>query len=685
MTRILIADDNKQNRYMLHALLTGHGHEVVCADDGADALEKARRDPPAIIITDILMPVMDGFTLCRDWKADERLRRIPFVFYTATYTDPKDEEFALSLGADRFIVKPAKPDDFLKLIQETLAAHQQGRPTAGPKPVGEEHVRLKQYNEILIRKLEHKMEQLEQANRDLARQIAERTRAEEERERLATAMEQAAEAVLITDTEGTIQYVNPAFERMSGFSRDNMLGQSVRLLKSGEQDAEFYAGMWKRLSQGEAWYGRITNRRKDGRLYTADVTISPLRDEQGGVTSYVGLLRDVTREVSLEAQLRHSQKLEAVGQLAGGVAHDLNNTLTVLFAGCDSIRQDVSSEVAVSAALDVMESAMKQAAGITHSLLTFSRKVPAEKRPVSLCAVVKSAARILERTLPASIQLDVDASCHPAPWVDASETQLVQALLNLVINARDAMPDGGTLQVGVSRLPAGGTTPAGAAPDDEFACLTVSDSGSGMSDECQARILEPFFTTKERGRGTGLGLSIVHSIVADHGGSLEIESEVGVGSTFRIMLPHMAPESSTEGQARAEEVPAGRGELILLAEDNAQVSASIAGALEALGYQVTRTPDGEAFLEQFKIHRAEVGLLILDVDLPKRSGLECLRAIRARGAQMPAIVITGSTDAALDECMEVNSLLLRKPFQMSELGKHVRAMLDAASGLSVDA
>jgi CheY-like chemotaxis protein len=252
MKNILVVDDNPQNLYLLQSLLGANGYEIATAANGAEALEKAHCKRPDMVVADILMPVMDGFELCRRWMRDDELKGVPFVFYTATYTDSKDEELALGLGAARFIVKPQEPEAFLKALNEVLAACETDRlPPPSPPPM-EEEVYIREYNEALIRKLEAKMFQLEDANRCLEKEIAERKEAEADLRRLATAIEQTGEIVIITDAEGTIQYLNPAFETVTGYRREEALGRNPRLWKSGRHDPAFYRNLWGTISSGKS-------------------------------------------------------------------------------------------------------------------------------------------------------------------------------------------------------------------------------------------------------------------------------------------------------------------------------------------------------------------------------------------------------------------------------------------------
>ncbi|MBU0719473.1 MAG: response regulator [Planctomycetes bacterium] len=314
-------------------------------------------------------------------------------------------------------------------------------------------------------------------------------------------------------------------------------------------------------------------------------------------------------------------------------------------------------------------------------MLTFGRKLPTEKNPVDLCAVVQESERLLHRVLPAAVKLDVDIACEPPLWVNADQTQIHQVILNLAINARDAMPNGGTLRVSVSSTAESNvqSLPDALALGGPLASLVVVDTGAGMPPEIQARIFEPFFTTKPRGQGTGLGLSIVHGIIREHGGHIEVRSEVGKGTTFTILLPCIPSAEVAQPVTPATITPAGKGELLLLAEDDPHVLGIIASTLDSLGYNVLLAGDGTAVLEMSARYGEDIRLLILDVDLPAKSGPACVRTLRERGVNTPAIMITGNVDFDLAE-LDDKTVLLRKPFGMPELANTVSEALGRDPG-----
>jgi signal transduction histidine kinase len=377
-----------------------------------------------------------------------------------------------------------------------------------------------------------------------------------------------------------------------------------------------------------------------------------------------------------EEHLREAQKLEAVGYLASGIAHDFNNLITVISASCAALRSHFEDEDSGQAELDRIQQASVQAIHVTRSLLAFSRKLPVEKHPVCLQTIVDETTHLIRHLLPPGVELIVDRFDAPEVWVNSDRTQLQQVLLNLGINARDAMPFGGKLRVSLSTAREGEASGPAAALDvpSGFARITVADTGVGIPRELTARIFEPLFTTKARGAGTGLGLSIVHGIVTEHGGRIEVESETGRGTSFSVYLPRVAAPSTRQWKA-PDVGPEGKGELILLAEGHEQVRAALASTLESLGYEVVQAADGEALLECVAKHRAAIELLVVELDLPKRNGLECLAELRGAGVRVPAVLITRSDVDRIDERLGPEDVLLRKPFEMHGFSEVVTRVL----------
>ncbi len=379
MTRILIADDIAENRYMLETLLKGNGYEVSSAVNGAEALELARKCPPDVIITDILMPVMDGFSLCKQWKADERLKQIPFVFYTATYTEPKDEEFALSLGADRFIVKPTRPDEMIGMLHEVLKDIHAGTLVPGQQPQTDEGVFFRDYNATLQRKLEKKMGQLERTNEALKQEIVERKRIEKEllyrNTILATQQETSLDGILIVDETGNMVSYNKRFVEMWGIPADIISRKSdegaLRFVLDKIADPAQFLDKVKYLYEHKSETSRGLIHLRDGRIF--DRYSSAIMGDRGHYYGRVWYFRDITEQKKLEEHLRQAQKMEAIGALAGGVAHDFNNVLAAVMGYACILQKKLDAHDERKHFVDRILTATKQGAALVKSLLAFSR------------------------------------------------------------------------------------------------------------------------------------------------------------------------------------------------------------------------------------------------------------------------------------------------------------------------
>ena len=372
----------------------------------------------------------------------------------------------------------------------------------------------------------------------IGRDITERKRAEEANARLATAVEQAAEAIVITDPKGTILYVNPAFERTTGYTSPEIVGQNPRILKSGKHDAAFYRQMWDTLSHGKVWTSRIINKKKNGSLYEEETSISPVFDSNGKIVNYVAVKRDVTQEVALETQLRQAQKMEIIGQLAGGVSHDFNNILTVIQGNASLLLNGEMKPAEKTECTQQILQAAERAGSLTRQLLMFSRKQVMQPANLSLNEVVAQMTKMLRRVLGENISLRSNYAAN-LPFIYGDVGMLEQVLMNLVVNARDAMPAGGNLTIatGVEAVDEKQTAQNPGASPGLHVWLAVSDTGSGIARENLPRIFEPFFTTKEVGKGTGLGLATVYGIVQQHHGWITVTSEVNKGTTFQIHFP----------------------------------------------------------------------------------------------------------------------------------------------------
>jgi PAS domain S-box-containing protein len=511
--------------------------------------------------------------------------------------------------------------------------------------------------------------------------ITDRTLAEKERARLATAIEQSAETIVITDSGGGIVYVNPAFEKITGYTRSESLGANPRILKSGNQDDAFYRSMWDTLAQGIVWSGRLINRKKDGSLFEEEATISPVKDESGAIINYVAVKRDITREVSLQNQLLQSQKMQAVGTLAGGIAHDFNNILQIIMGFSEILQRGEQQGTPRACDLERIMEAAKNGAELVKGLLTFSRKVEPRFVPLNVNEAVNAAIKLLERTFPRMIDIRTDLSLDL--WeISADPTQMEQIIMNLSLNARDAMPDGGhlTFTTRNSTLDAENCRYfLGCRPGD-YVHLAVEDTGCGMESETAEHIFEPFFTTKEPGSGTGLGLAIVYGIVQQHDGFISYSTRRGSGTTFDIYFNASKSVKAPEQANGLQDYVATGSETLLLADDEDSVRTMAERVLREAGYNVITADNGQKALEYAIRDRERISLVILDLSMPEMGGLDCMKKLVEAVPGIKILIMSGyAADADPDECLKTGAAgFLGKPFKISEMLQKVRELLNGS-------
>jgi len=514
----------------------------------------------------------------------------------------------------------------------------------------------------------------------VAQDITQRKRADEARARLAAAVEQAAEAIIITDPDGIILYVNPAFEKVTGYSTREVLGKNPRLLKSGKHDAGFYRELWATLSRGEVWNGRMTNRRKDGSLYQEEITISPVHESTGKIVNYVAVKRDVTQEQALETQLRQSQKMEAIGQLAGGVAHDFNNILTVIRGHASLLVAGKMEPAECADCSHQIIRAADRATDLVRQLLLFSRKQVLQPAHINLNEVVAGMTKMLKRLLGEDIALSSDLA-PSLPVIFADSGMMEQVLLNLAVNARDAMPSGGklTIATGSETLDPRQAAQIHEARPGLHAWLEVSDTGTGIAPDVLPHIFEPFFTTKEVGKGTGLGLATVYGIVQQHHGWISVKSLMAEGTHFRIHLPAAAEKDNAGPALNAPPVLPRGTETLLVVEDETSLRALMCNILQRCGYTVLQAESGAAALELWKKEGSRVDLLLTDLIMPEGvNGGQLGRSLLEQNPRLKILYTSGYSMKAGDGIRLIEGEnYLQKPFPNHKLAQTVRRRLDS--------
>ncbi len=685
MTAILVVDDREENIDYLGALLRSHGHTVAAARNGAEALTMARAAIPDLIVSDLLMPVMDGYTLLRYWQADPELRDVPFVVYTATYTRREDEELALNLGADAFIVKPAEPAAFIARIRQLLAARTAGSPGTEPLPMKEETALVRQYSAALVRKLEEKSIQLEASNRALEREVAERKVREAEiadiTARLERLISEAPVGIIVQKDLKPI-LVNDRLAAMFGFSsREEILALRDCSVLFVEEDASRARGFSDARMAGQPAPGLYTvkGRKTDGTLI--DVENRAFSIPWGGSMAVCGMMTDVTEQNRLEAQLRQSQRLESLGQMTGGVAHDFNNLLTVILGNVELLEESLAGEPRLRRLAEITRTASERAAELTSRLLSFSRQQPLDPKATDIGALLADLEVLVRRSMGEQVELSVVSA--PDLWPALADApQLENALINLAVNARDAMPGGGRLTIATSNaelLDAAGE-------DAEFVpgayvVITVSDTGIGMDEATRLRAFDPFFTTKDVGKGSGLGLSMVYGFAKQSQGHVRIASEPGCGTAVTLYLPRAWTSAPRPAQPGERAMPGG-SECILVVEDNDLVRDQVIANLSGLGYCVAAARDAIEALALLR-RDPDIRLLFTDVVMPRGMNGRQLAAEALRINPDVAILYTsGYSDDALirDGRLGGAVQLLAKPYRRRDLANKVRLALDRAGG-----
>lgn len=914
---ILIVDDQPINRRLLTAQLESEGHAVLAAEHGVEALAVLETAMVDVIISDILMPVMDGYRLCGQVRGSERHRDLPFIFYTATYTSPADEELCLQLGANGYLRQPVGIQQLVTAIEKALGSIHR------PYVAVETEEILKEYNERLVLKLEQKNVALAEALDQVTLQ--------------ATALDAAADAIIITDAEGAISWVNRAFTTITGRTLEDSAGQTAGALGLGVRDAVFTTAYWRTYRE-PAWHGESVTPDPDGGLHYDEVRVTPVAAQDGTIHHFVGVIHDVTkrkraeeelrtthaqlrefldhspavlyalkigdrviprlvsenvthllgvpqeetlgadwwlnsvhpddraraeaglatalidgasrteyrlghrdgtyrwvddsvrmirdasgqpaelvgvttditerRQVqdelreserrfqsmlsnleliaitldrdaqitycndhllrltgwtrtellgcnwlekfvpgelqenvresftalltdapqawhfeneivtragkrlriqwnnsvlrslsgdvigvasigedvterrSLERQMLRAQRLESLGTLAGGIAHDLNNLLMPILMGATLLKRFETSERSQKA-IENIERSVKRGSDLVKQVLLFARGADTLRNSVQLADVVREVESISTSTFPRNITFEISMPVDLRD-VTGDTTQLTQVLLNLCVNARDAMPRGGQISISAANtdLSSRAAQLSGGASGGPYVILEVTDTGEGMPREIIDRIFDPFFTTKEMGKGTGLGLSTVQGIVSNHGGFVSVASTVEEGTTFKVYLP--ASEPSVVIAARDDEAPTepprGNGEVVMVVDDDSTVLSMTTQTLTAFGYTVVGAEDGAQAIGVYS-RRSDIALVVTDMSMPIIDGQALIAALTRMDPKLPIIVATGNTAASYLAKVAKSGVaaVLTKPYTADRLLRVAADVLAARS------
>jgi two-component system cell cycle sensor histidine kinase/response regulator CckA len=507
--------------------------------------------------------------------------------------------------------------------------------------------------------------------------------AEQSLRKLSCAVEQSADAIFITTSAGIIEYVNPAFAALTGYSPEEVTGKTSSILKSGQQAPVIYRELWETIRSGSDCRNIVVNRKKNGEVYYVDESISAIRDSEGRIANFVSNGRDFTERLRLEAQLLQSQKMDAIGRLAGGIAHDFNNLLTIITSYSELALDSLAAESPAQAGIQEILSAAHRAADLTRQLLAFSRKQPQALRVADLNPVVSGIAKTLRRLIGEDIEL-VFVPCEELGRIRLDPVQIEQILMNLAANARDAMPQGGQCTIQTSNVQLDeqyADRKRAVIPPGRYAVLSMTDTGSGIPADHLSHVFEPFYTTKPSGKGTGLGLATVYGIVKQNLGFVWAYSESGMGTTIKIYLPCVPDQPvAFESPNKAMGAAVQGTETVLLVEDEEPLRRAIVEFLRLRGYTVLEARDGVDALSVSKNHGSTIHLAVTDVVMPHMSGGELARELELLCPQTKVLFVSGYPgQTVLDhKVVDVENNFLQKPFTLKQLASKVRTVLDHA-------
>jgi two-component system, cell cycle sensor histidine kinase and response regulator CckA len=502
---------------------------------------------------------------------------------------------------------------------------------------------------------------------------------EETLRKLWHSVEQSADALIIMDRSGVMEYVNPAFEALTGYSRHEAVGQTLGILKSEQQEHE-YEAMWNTVLSGNIFRGIVMHRNRSGETLILETALTPLRDNRGEITHFISTGRDITERRKLESELQQAQKMDAIGRLAGGVAHDFNNLLLVISAYAELMLDSLPENAPLRRNVGEIMAASRRAADLTRQLLAFGRKQMQMLQVLDLNSVIGEITTMLPRLIGEDIEL-VFSPGEDLGKVKADPVQIEQVVMNLAANARDAMPDGGTLTIETTtvRVDESYIQRHSIVAEGDYVLLTVTDTGQGIPDEHLAHIFEPFYSTKEAGKGTGLGLATVYGIVKQNGGFVWVYSEPGFGTTFKIYLPLVESLSSEERIPEVDESSPRGSETLLLVEDESSVRLTSRQFLVQSGYRVLEATDGEDALRVSRNQHLPIHLMITDVVMPRMGGPKLAEQLAEERPDMRVLFVSGYAENTVLKHgkIDVATRFLQKPFSLKMLARKIREVLDA--------
>jgi len=676
MKRILTIDDTPDNQVTVKALL-GHAIpdcEVISASSGEEGLHKAIIEKPDTILLDIHMPGMDGFETCRELKQIRETARIPVIMLTAIRTDSASRVRALDLGADAFLTKPIEESELVAQVKAMLRIKQA-------------EDRLRHEKEDLEKLVAQRLTELRIANEQLLMEMDERQLAQSELEIKSSAIENALTGFGILNGRERFIYVNKAFIRMWGYD------DGARAISAPLADYCLDPGILDQVRQALSAKGEckieFTAKQRGGTTFEVQMYIHRSWDGEGKVI-YPATCIDITdqkktqaEKKKLEKQLIQSQKMEAVGSLAAGIAHDFNNILSPIIGFSELLKEDIPDDSPMIESAREIFNAASRARSLVKQILTFSRQMDHEVRPIKIQSILIEVINLTQSVIPSTIAIidDIDKTCKP---ILADPTQLHQMIMNMITNAFHAMETaGGILRIRLGPVHITKTVHRGRPmTPGEYNCLTIADTGTGISKEILSNIFDPYFTTKPVEKGTGLGLSVAHGTVKNAHGEIFVESEEGKGTTFDIYLP-VRQEKPEAFVLKPRALPGGK-EHILLVDDEPLVSNVISQMLQRLGYEVTSINDPRQALETFRNTSGTFDMLISDLTMPGLTGDQLAEKILALDPDLPVLICSGYSDALSESQIEKIGIkaLVMKPVVLPELSRTIREIFDGKNHMS---
>ena len=668
--KILIAEDTEDSRIMLEMALAAQGYKVLSSSNGAEALELLKAEPtlPDLIVSDILMPEMDGFELCRIVKSDPKLKHIPFIFYTATYTDRRDEELGMALGATKFVVKPMEPGKFMQIIKDEIITSRQSDISSATASIQKDPNELEQMHHTAVsRKLNKKISELEDKKASLKH-------SEEKYQHLVETVQNYF-FFYTRDVEGNFTYVSSSIEMLLGYSSDDFLVHHSKYLTKEPHNEKAWI-MFKLSCEGKeqpAFEIEIAN--KNGKISWLEVKEFPIFDQHGNVSHVEGIAHDITMRKQTDEMLRRSQKMEALGNLTGGIVHDYNNTLGIILGYAELLEEILSKDPKLRKYIHEIHRAAERGTKLSKKLLSFTRYKEPNSESVNINTIISNEKSMLEKVLTTSLELVLKLDDDLwATWLDRND--LEDTILNITINAAHAMEPNGQLTIKTTNHQVNEIDAQQLDLDaGDYVLLSFCDTGCGIDKRLESKIFEPFYTTKGD-KGTGLGLSQVYGFVERSGGSIKVYSEINHGTQFNLFFPRYLGEAINDEVIAQEYKQNLNGtESILIVDDEPTLLNLASEILSTHGYKTFCAQTGMQALEV--LEKESIDLVFTDIIMPKISGYELAKKVLEKYPQIKILLTSGFTgnDKATSGNQEIDNNLLHKPYNSQKLLIEIHKLL----------